>query len=128
MEILLSGGKKIDAVWNGHVIHTDQPTNGGEGSAPTPFDLFLASIGTCVGIFVKGFCDQRGLPSEGIKLVQEMEVNPSTHLISKIRIKILVPPSFPEKYKDALVNVANLCKVKQHIVHPPQFEVFAETV
>ena len=53
MEIFFEGNKKVSANLNGTIIRTDQPLQaGGNGSAPAPFDLFLASIGTCAGIYV----------------------------------------------------------------------------
>jgi ribosomal protein S12 methylthiotransferase accessory factor len=124
MEITFEGGKKVNATFNGHVIKTDQPVNsGGENSAPSPYELFLASIGTCAGIYVKSFCDQRSLPTEQIKLTQSLEFNEGSKLPSKIRIDIQLPPDFPEKYKEALINTAELCAVKRTIANPPAFEI-----
>jgi putative redox protein len=126
MEIFFEGSKKVNAKFKGKIIKTDQPLEaGGEDSAPAPFDLFLASIGTCAGIYVKGFCDQRGIPTEGIKILQTMEYNQETRLIGKINIEIILPSDFPAKYKDAVINVANLCAVKKHLMNPPKFEVIA---
>lgn len=129
MEIYFDGNKKINANLNGNVIKTDQPIQGGgEGTAPTPFDLFLGSIGTCAGIYVKGFCDQRGLSSDNIKIIQKMNFNPMTRLIDKIDLEIQLPEDFPEKYKDAVINSANLCAVKRHMQQPPAFDVYTKTV
>lgn len=129
MQIFFDGKKQVNAEWNGQVIKTDQPVQGGgEGLAPTPFDLFLASIGTCAGIYVKGFCDQRGLSTENIKIVQKLNFNPSTRLIDKIDLEIQVPDDFPEKYKEAVINSANLCAVKRHMQQPPEFNVYTKTV
>jgi len=129
MEIYFDGNKKVNARFNGQDIKTDQPVQGGgEGSAPAPFDLFLASIGTCAGIYVKGFCDQRGIPSDDIKIIQKMNFNPMTRLIDKIDLEIQVPDDFPEKYKDAVINAANLCAVKRHMLQPPAFDVYTQTV
>ena len=126
MEIFFDGGKKVNARYNGNVIKTDQPVEGGgEGSAAAPFDLFLASIGTCAGIYVKGFCDQRGIPADGIRILQTMEYNHETRLIGKINLEIKLPTDFPEKYKDAIINVANLCAVKKHLKNPPDIDVAA---
>ena len=126
MEITFAGGKKVNASFKGHVHKTDQPvTSGGDNSAPSPFELFLASIGTCAGIYVKSFCDQRNLPTENIKLVQSLIINPETKLPSNISIEIQLPADFPEKYKSAVINAAELCLVKKTINHPPQFEVVA---
>ena len=124
MEIFFEGKKQVNAKYQGHIIKTDQPfESGGDDSAPAPFDLFLSSIGTCAGIYVKSFCDQRGIPSDKIKIMQNAVYNPETRLIGKITLEIQLPPDFPEKYKDALINVANLCAVKKHLMHPPEIEV-----
>ena len=126
MEITLDGKKKVNALYNGFIIKTDQPVEaGGDAAAPAPFDLFLASIGTCAGIYVKGFCDQREIPTDNIKIVQTMEFNRETRLISNISLDIQLPSDFPEKYKDAVINVANLCAVKKHLKNPPQIDVTA---
>ncbi|NOY05016.1 MAG: osmotically inducible protein OsmC [Chlorobi bacterium] len=124
MKIVFPGGKKVDAVVNGFTIRTDQSRlAGGEGSAPEPFTLFLASIGTCAGIYVLGFCQQRGIPTEGIELVQRMEFDPVRRMIGKVRLDIQVPADFPEKYHQALVRAAEQCAVKRHLEDPPEFEV-----
>jgi len=129
MEIAFDGGKKITAEYKGHRIQTDQtPRAGGEGSAPEPFSLFLASIGTCAGIYVKSFCDQREIQTEGIKLTQNMEFNAETHLVEAITLEITVPADFPKKYIPAMVNAVNLCAVKRHLLNPPKIEVVAKTV
>lgn len=124
MTITFPGGARVDADVGPHTIATDQPPHaGGEGSAPAPFVLFLASIGTCAGIYVLGFCRQRGLPTDGIRLVQRMEADARTGMIGKIAIDIQVPPEFPARYHEALVRAANQCAVKKHLETPPQFEV-----
>jgi putative redox protein len=128
MEITLDGGKVITAHSHGHIIRTDQPLNsGGEDSAPSPFELFLASIGTCAGIYVKSFCDNRKIPTDGIRIIQNTEFNKETGLPVNITLDIQLPPDFPEKYKDALISVAELCKVKKSIASPPVFEVKTST-
>jgi len=124
MEITFPGGARVDASFNGLTVMTDQPVQGGgTGSAPTPFATFLASIGTCAGIYVLGFCRQRGLPTEGLKLVQRMETDRATGLVSKIALDIQLPPGFPDKYRTAVIKSAEQCAVKKHLEHPPLFEV-----
>ncbi len=124
MIVTIGDGKKVDAEFNGFVIRTDQSRMaGGEGSAPEPFALFLASIGTCAGIFVSSFCQSRGIPTQGIRLVQTHHAKETGHGIGRIDIAIEVPPTFPEKYLDAVINAANLCAVKKHIQDPPEFSV-----
>ncbi|HEX9970977.1 MAG TPA: OsmC family protein [bacterium] len=129
MEIVFPGGKKVDAIYKGFTIKTDQPlVSGGENSAPAPFDLFLASIGTCAGIYVLGFCQQRGIPTDGVKIVQKMEIDPIRRGLGAIALEIQVPPDFPEQYKDAVIRSAELCAVKKHIQDPPAFNVYTKVI
>lgn len=119
MEIVFPGGAQVDAVMpGGMVVTTDQ-----DGSAPAPFGLFLASIGTCAGIYVLSFCQQRGLPTEGIRIVQRNRTNPLTRMVDEIELDIQLPPDFPEQYKEAVIRSANLCAVKKHLENPPRFDV-----
>jgi len=129
MEITFDGGKVITAHTHGHIIRTDQPSdNGGGNTAPAPYDLFLASIGTCAGIYVKSFCDNRNIPTEGIKIIQSYEWNQETGLPVNIRLDIKLPAGFPEKYKASLIHVADLCKVKKTIANPPKFEIITSQI
>mgnify|MGYP003573956206 FL=1 len=129
MVIDFPGGARVDAHFGPFTVMTDQPPQGGGmGSAPTPFATFLASLGTCAGIYVLGFCNQRGLPVEGIRILQRMHTNPATGMVGKVDLEIQVPPDFPEKYLPSLVRSAELCAVKKHFENPPQFEVYTREV
>lgn len=124
MEIVFPGNKRVDAILDGQVIKTDQPVQaGGDGTAPAPFDMFLASIGTCAGIYVLGFCQARGIKTDGIKLIQRMNYNYQKRLFDKIEIEIVLPPDFPEKYKSAVIHAADNCAVKKHLLNPPEIVV-----
>lgn len=124
MIVTFPGGARVDAQFGPYTVRTDQPPQGGgQGSAPTPFATFLASIGTCAGIYVLGFCKQRGLPTDGIRIVQRLEVNPVNGMVRKVLLDIQVPPEFPEKYHAALIRSAEQCAVKKHMENPPVFEV-----
>lgn len=126
IDITFEGKKQVNASFNGYTVKTDQRADGGgEGLAPSPFELFLASIATCAGVYVKSFCDQRSLPTDNIKITQDIEYNNSTKMVDVININIAVPQDFPEKYIDSLINVANLCTVKKHLHNPPQINVVA---
>jgi ribosomal protein S12 methylthiotransferase accessory factor len=130
MELIIDfpGGARVDAHFGPYTVMTDQPPQGGgEGSAPTPFATFLASIGTCAGIYVLGFCKQRGLPTDGLRLVQNLEVDRSTGMVSRVMLDIELPPSFPEKYRDAVIRSAEQCAVKKHFERPPKFEISTTT-
>lgn len=127
MKIYFPGeGKQVYADFKGFTHKTDQPVHaGGAGSAPTPFDLFLASMGTCAGVYVLGFCQNRGIDASGIELSQQLEMDMNTKMVRKISMDIKLPPDFPEKYKSAVIQAAQLCAVKKHLENPPEISVTA---
>ncbi len=130
MEMVISfpGGKKVDAEYKGFTIQTDQSVkNGGDGSAPEPFSYFLSSIGTCAGIYVLSFCQQRNIPFKDIRLIQKMEDTADGKMIGKITIDIQLPPDFPAKYRKAVISSAQLCTVKRHFERPPEFSIITST-
>ena len=125
LEVFFEENKKVNAKLNGFIIPTDQPKrSGGDESAPEPFSLFLASIGTCAGIYVKYFCEKRGLDASKIKIIQRHNFNPQTRLIDRIELEAILPDDFPEKYRSAVVNAMDLCAVKRHLNNPPRIETF----
>ena len=128
-EVVVSfpGGRRVDAQLGSHVVHTDQPQdNGGEDSAPSPFNLFLASLGACAGIYVQGFCAKRGVPYDQIRLIERPTYDAEGQLVS-VDIDIRLPADFPEKYRDAVVRVAQECSVKKAIARQPALSVHAST-
>ncbi len=131
MEMIIDfpGGSRVDAHFDEFTIKTDQsPRGGGEGSAPEPFATFLASIGTCAGIYVLSFCSHRGLSAEGVRIIQRMNRNQLTRRIETIDLEIQVPPDFPKKYHKALIRSADQCAVKQYLQNPPGFNTFTKVV
>ena len=124
IEITFAGNKKVNARIRNQIIETDQPVEaGGDGSAPAPYDLFLVSMGTCAGIFVREFCMQRNIESDNIKILQDVTRGAEKGTLEEVRFSVHVGPDFPEQYKKALVNVVNLCSVKKSILKPPRFDV-----
>ncbi len=121
--VTLPGGRRVDARVRGHVVHTDQPQDGGgEDTAPAPFELFLASIGTCAGVFVQGFCANRGLPFTQIRIVQQA-LFADDGALAAIVLTVELPPDFPEKYRPAIERVVAQCSVKRAIAAQPAFDV-----
>jgi len=123
MQIEFPGGARVDALHEGFRIRTDQPDAHGAASAPSPFDLFLASIGTCAGFYVLRFCQEREIDTEGLSLTLNSEWDGARKLVSRIGIEIALPPSFPEKYVGAVVRTVDQCSVKRHLAQPPAFDV-----
>lgn len=126
MKVTFPGGKKVQAEFGGHVVLTDQPVAaGGDDAAPAPYDVFLASLATCAGIFALQFCHARNLPTEGLELLQRTTWDREKNRLAKVEIDIVAPAGFPEKYLDALRRAADQCKVKRVMLDPPEFEVVA---
>ena len=126
MEITFPGGLRVEAIHEGYRIRTDQPAlAGGEGTAPSPFDLFLASIGTCAGYYALRFLQQRNLDTAGLGVTMTADTGGAGQHVGRIRIDVTLPPAFPQKYRDALVRAIDQCKVKRHLDEPPVVEVVA---
>ncbi len=123
MELKLSGGAAVDAHFKGHTVHTDQPEKaGGLDSGPAPFDLFLASLGTCAGYYVARFCELKGIDLSQIGMTLETIRDPERKRVGKIRLEIDLPPDFPDKYRKPLIRAADQCAVKRHLEDPPELE------
>ena len=122
--ISFPGGVATDATYKGHTIHTDQPVDaGGADSAMSPFDLFFASIATCMGFYALRFCQQRSLPTEGLGLTLDPIRDDEGKRVSVVRVSLQLPAGFPEKYRTAIERAVDHCAVKKHILEPPQFEL-----
>lgn len=124
IEVSFPGGKRVVAQVGAHRIETDQPVElGGQDAAPAPYDLFLASIATCAGIYALGFLQARALPTQGLRLRQRVELDPATHLPRSVRLELTLPAGVPEKYRGAIQRAVENCKVKKTLLAPPVFEV-----
>ena len=123
MTFTFPGGARVDGEADGFVIRTDQPP---DATAPSPFTLFLASIGACAGVYVQGFCKKRGIPTNDIRIVQHNHRSDDGH-VAEIEVTVELPPDFPAQYRDAVVRAADHCTVKQHLARPPRIVVSATT-
>lgn len=130
MELVIDfpGGVRVDAHLGPYSLRTDQPPPLGQGAAPTPFSMFLAALGTCAGYYVLSFCQQRHLSTQGLRLIQQADFDPVTHLVTKVAFTIQLPAGFPEKYESAITRAAEQCRVSQQFEHPPVIEVSTAVV
>ena len=121
MVFTFPGGARVDGEADGFVIRTDQPP---EAGAPSPFTLFLASIGACAGVYVQSFCHKRGIPTHDIRIVQQNHRNDDGH-VAEVEVTVELPPDFPTQYREAVIRAADRCTVKQHLAQPPRVNVAA---
>jgi ribosomal protein S12 methylthiotransferase accessory factor len=123
-DITFTGNKKVDAHFRGFTLKSDQPlADGGDNTAPSPLEIFLASIGMCAGFYIVAFCQSRSIPTDNITLIQTVMRNDTTHMVEKINIDIVLPPNFPGKYKAAVVKAAQSCSVKKFLDAPPEIQI-----
>jgi len=126
MDITLPGGLRVEVRYKGYAIMTDQPREaGGDGSAPSPFDLFIASIGACAGYYALDFCRARNIKTDGMTLKLDTDYNRQERRVEKVAIAIRLPAGFPPQYHEAIVKAVESCAVKKHIQNPPKFQVDA---
>jgi ribosomal protein S12 methylthiotransferase accessory factor len=89
----------------------------------SPFLVFLATAGMCSAVYVQAFLNQRGLSTDGVKIIQRMDYNQFTNMVGKIDIMVDLPEEFPAKYNNAIKNVVGQCPVKKHLADAPAFNV-----
>jgi len=124
ISVTFPGGKRVDAHFGEWTIKTDQSVkNGGENTAPNPFDLFFAALAACAGVYAQDFCQARKLSTEGLAVRLQAERDEEKRLFTPICIDVTLPVDFPEKYRQAILKTVNLCTVKKHIVGQPELDV-----
>ena len=124
IEVVLEEGAKVNARMGRHLVKTDQKIHGGGGdSAPAPFDYFLISLATCAGIYVKVFCEKRGIDASKIRILQKHRFDPESRKMTGIDLEIILPDGFPEKYRDAVMKAADRCAVKRVLKDPPEIRI-----
>lgn len=101
------------------------PPRGAAG--PAPFQLFLATIATCAGIYALEFLQAREISTEGMTLTLSYEWDEKKQACERVNIRLNLPPGFPDQYEKAVVRVMNLCSVKKHIMKPPEFLLTASS-
>lgn len=123
MEVSFPGGVAVEATFHGHTVRTDQPVPNGAGSAMSPFDLFFASLATCMGFYALRFCQERGIETEGLGVKLNTQRDESKKRVAKVVVELSLPAGFPEKYRDAILRAVDLCAVKRHVLEPPEFAI-----
>lgn len=124
MTVSFPGGVAVAATFKGHTIRTDQPRPQGEDSAMSPFDLFLASIATCMGFYALRFCQEREIGTAGLSL--SLEPVREDKRLAAVRVALRLPAGFPAKYHDAIRRAVEQCAVKRALMDPPAYELSLE--
>ncbi|MHB0777482.1 OsmC domain/YcaO domain-containing protein [Halomonas sp. WWR20] len=116
-----------EALFDDFTVITDQPIRyKGDGSAPGPFDYFLASTALCAAYFVRVYCNTRGIPTENIRLSQNNIVDPENRYNQIFKIQVELPEDLSEKDRTGILRSIERCSVKRVIQNNPEFQI--ETV
>lgn len=118
---------RLAAKFDDFTVETDQPIRyKGDGSAPSPFDYFLASSALCAAYFVRLYCNARDIPTENIRLSQNNIVDPENRYNQIFKIQVELPEDLSEKDRTGILRAAERCSVKRVIQNAPEFQI--ETV
>lgn len=115
---------RVEAKFDDFSVIADQPIRyKGDGSAPGPFDYFLASSALCAAYFVKVYCNSRDIPTENIRLSQNNIVDPEDRYNQIFQIQVELPESISEKDRKGIVRSIDRCTVKKVVQSGPEFKV-----
>lgn len=115
---------RLEASFDDYTIMTDQPVRyKGDGTAPSPFDYFLASSALCAGYFVKVYCNARNIPTDDIRIIQNNLVDPDNRYHQDFVIQIELPSTISEKDRQGILAAMERCTVKRVIQNAPKFTI-----
>jgi len=115
---LLDGAKLETDIGGKFDITCDQPAPFGEDSAPSPYDVFLASVTACTGYFAQRYCRKWQLPHDGITVELEPSFN-TAHALTEVKLRVRIPASFPQEHIAGLLRNAGACPVKKALESSP---------
>ena len=124
MEVNLQENFCFRAACGGHEVFTDQhQPEGGTDKAMTPAELFVASLGTCIGVYATRFLKRHNLPTEGLRVSLDWTNVKDPVRIGSIKAELHYPHDIPEAEKKGLLRMAEACFVHESIIHTPAITV-----
>ena len=113
------GGDRLRIETRDHVLFTDQPIeDGGEDTAPTPTEMFVASLAACIGFYAERFLRRNGLTTQGLQIVADYRWAEDPHRVGEIAVEVQAP-GLTDAKRDAFERVIGHCTVHNTLVHPP---------
>lgn len=120
---------RLEASFDDFKVITDQPIRyKGDGTAPSPFDYFLASSALCAAYFVKVYCVARDIPTDDIKVTQNNIVDPDNRYNQTFDIQIELPESISEHDREGILKAMDRCTVKKVIQNSPTFKINPKSI
>jgi uncharacterized OsmC-like protein len=124
MSVSYKGGDRFAAAVRGHVIQVDQPeADGGEDSAPTPVELMVASLVTCVAHYARRYLNRHDLPTEGLAVDAEWDLVTGPARLGPVTIRVTVPAGVPAERHEPLLKMASHCTVHNTLQQAPEVSI-----
>jgi putative redox protein len=112
-----------------HTLTVDQPIqDGGDGTAPTPTELFVSSLAACVAHYARRYLARHQLPTEGLTVTADYQIGTGPARVSAVQVIVTVSPEVPNDRREALLAVASHCTVHNSLTHAPSVQVTLEPV
>jgi putative redox protein len=124
MRVEHRGGDKFDINIRGHVVRVDQPVKDrGEDTAPTPTELFIASLASCVAFYARRYLARHDLPTDGLAVEATFDMGSKPARVVGIDLSLIVPEGVPSDRLDALLAVATHCTVHNTLASEPEVSI-----
>jgi LmbE family N-acetylglucosaminyl deacetylase/uncharacterized OsmC-like protein len=124
MRVEYRGGDQFDINVRGHIISVDQPVkDGGDDTAPTPTELFIASLASCVAFYARRYLERHNLPTDGLAVESTFEMGARPARVAGIDIRLIVPKGVPPERLDALLAIATHCTVHNTLEITPDVSI-----
>jgi LmbE family N-acetylglucosaminyl deacetylase/uncharacterized OsmC-like protein len=118
------GGDQFDIDVRGHVITVDQPVAaGGDDTAPTPTELFIASLASCIAFYARRYLARHDLQTEGLAVEATFEMGKKPARVSRIDVRLILPAGVPPERRDPLLAVASHCTVHNSLTTTPEISI-----
>ena len=124
MRVEHRGGDKFDINVRGHVVRVDQPIKDrGEDTAPTPTELFIASLASCVAFYARRYLARHNLPTDGLAVEATFDMGSKPARVARIAMRLIVPEGVPADRLDAMLAVATHCTVHNTLSSEPDVSI-----
>ena len=124
MTVTHQGGDRFEITVRGHTVTVDQPdAMGGEDTAPTPTELFVASLASCVAFYARRYLSRHDLPVEGLRVEASYEMGTKPSRVSSFDVKVHLPEGVPEDRHKPLFAMVNACTVHSTLHHEPDVNI-----
>ena len=124
MEVSYLEGWRFSSKCRSHEMISDQPTEeDGQDTGMTPVEMFISSIGCCMGVYAKMFCDRHKIPLEGMNITLEWNVMKKPSRVDELQAKILFKKNIDHDLQQGIIRMVKHCTVHNTINNPPEINV-----